>query len=59
MITAFIVAVGVLLAGVGILLALVAVNLDMQGGGLFYRETLPFWGIAAVGIVVAAAPFWF
>ena len=57
MITAFIVAVGILLAGAGIALAFGAMALDMQGGGLLSLKTLPFWAIAAVGVAVAAIPF--
>lgn len=57
MIPALIIAFGVLVAFVGFAGVLAVATLDMQGGSLLSRETLPFWAIAAVGIAVAAIPF--
>lgn len=59
MLAGFIIALGVLIAFIGFAGVLAVAVLDMQDNGLFFRETLPFWGIAAVGVVVAATPFWF
>jgi|GEM_PF-5364272 len=56
MIGALIVALGVLVAFVGLACVFSVAAMDMQGGWVS-RETLPFWFVAAIGVAVAAIPF--
>jgi len=53
------IAIGVLIAAIGLSGVIVIAALDMQPGGWASRESLPFWGVAVVGLAIAAAPFMF